>query len=170
MDVKGLGIKTLKSCRKRGWAAFETGISRPVPQKADSQMHLWYLLYRSRVQLPYQLLYEPFARVAVGYSTGDITAYEPLPTADPIKVLGRYPHAAMASPSREQQQATWDELFNLYPAVIDAFAGNAKVGQREKVARFGALFDLTMPPYMGAYYRALNPTFFDWMQQAIGSG
>lgn len=167
MDVKDLGTQTLKTCRTRGWAALETGISRPVPQIADGQVHLWYLLYRSQVQPPFQMLYEPFARVAVDYPTGEIVAYQPLPTSNPIRVLGRYPHAAVIAVPRDQRKAIWDELFGLYPEVIDAFAGRAKPGQLQQVARFGELFELTAPPYMKPYYEALNPVFFNWIEQTL---
>lgn len=166
MDVKQLGEQVLNDCRQRGWATLETGISRPVPQIVNGQVQLGYLLYRSQVRPPYQMLYEPFARVAVDYSTGKIIDYQSLPTSVPAKALGRYPHAAAAALPRDQWQDVWDELFQLYPDVIEAYAGHAKPGQRQQVARFRELFDLTMPPYLGAYYRALSPLFFDWMQQA----
>ncbi len=166
MDVKQLGEQILDECRQQGRAALETGISRPVPQIVDGRVHLAYLLYRSQVQPPYQKLYEPFARVVVDYPSGEIVDYQPLPTSDPVKVLGRYPHAAAAALPRVQWQGAWEELYQLYPDVIDAFAGHAKPGQRQQAARFRELFDLTMPPFLGAYYRAINPTFFDWLQQA----
>jgi hypothetical protein len=169
MDVKDLGTETLNACRARGWAALETGISRPVPQVADGQVRLWFLLYRSQVQPPFQMLYEPFARVAVDYATGDIVDHQPLPTSDPIRVLGRYPHAAAAVLPRDQWPAVWDELFGLYPEVIGAFAGHDKPGQQQQVARFAELFELTAPPYMKPYYEALNPVFFNWIEQALKS-
>lgn len=166
MDVKKLGEQVLAQCRKQGWAVLETGISRPVPRIVNGQVQLGYLLYRSQVQPPYQMLYEPFGRVAVDFVTGKIIDYQPLPTSVPAKALGRYPHAVAAALPRDQWQDVWDELFQLYPDVIDAYAGYAKPSQRQQVARFRELFALTMPPYLGAYYRALNPLFFDWMQQA----
>lgn len=166
MDVKQLGEQVLDRCRKQGWAALETGISRPVPQIVDSQVHLGYLLYRSQVQPPYQRLYEPFARVIVDYANGEIVDYQPLPTSDPIRALGRYPHAAAAAVPRDQWQNVWDELFQLYPDVIAAYAGHARPGQRQQVARFRELLDLTTPPFMSSHYRSLNPAFFDWIQQA----
>lgn len=166
MDVKQLGEQVLDKCRQQGWAALETGISRPAPQIVDGQVRLGYLLYRSQVQPPYQMLYEPFARVIVDYASGEIVDYQPLPTSAPVRALGRYPHAAAAALPRAQWQGVWEELYQLYPDVIDAFAGHAKPGQRQQAARFRELFDLTMPPFLGAYYRAINPTFFDWLQQA----
>lgn len=39
-------------------------------------------------------------------------------------------------------------------------------GQREKVARFAELWELTAPPFMQEYYRALNPAFFEWLARA----
>lgn len=104
MDVKQLGTQTLDACRKRGWAVLETGISRPVPQIVNSQVHLGYLLYRSQARPPYQMIYEPFARVVVDYASGEIIDYQPLPTADPVRALGRYPHAAAAAVPRDQWQ------------------------------------------------------------------
>lgn len=166
MDIQQLGAKTLETCRQRGWAKLETGISRPVPEIEDGKVRLWYLLYRSQVRPPYQMLYEPFARVAVDYQTGEIVAHEPLPTAEPPRRLGRYPHAAAARVPSDQWQRVWDELFGLYPAIIEAFAGQARPGQREKVARFAELFELTMPPYFKSYYQSLNPAFFQWLAQA----
>lgn len=165
MDVKQLGEHVLDDCRKQEWATLETGISRPVPQIMDGLVRLGYLLYRSQVRPPYQMIYEPIARVVVDYLSGEIVDYQSLPTSDPARTLGRYPHAAAAALPRNQWQGVWDELFQLYPDVIDAYAGHAKPGQRQQVARFHELFDLTMPPYLGAYYRALNPDFFDWIQQ-----
>ena len=166
MDVKQLGEQVLDECRQRGWAALETGISRPVPQIMDGQVRLGYLLYRSQVQPPYQLIHEPFARVMVDYVSGEIAGYQPLPTSDPARTLGRYPHAAAAALPRAQWQGVWDELFQLYPDVIEAYAGHARPGQRQQVARFRELLDLTTPPFLRTYYRALNAAFFDWMQQA----
>lgn len=166
MDIKQLGTQTLDECRKHGWAVLETGISRPVPQIVNGQMHLGYLLYRSQPRPPYQVIYQPFAHVVVDYASGEIIDYQALPTADPVRALGRYPHAAAAAVPRDQWQGVWDELFGLYPAVIDAYAGHARPGQRQQVARFSELFDLTIPPYLDAYYRALNPAFFAWIQQA----
>lgn len=55
----------------------------------------------------------------------------------------------------------YKDQFNLEPN-----SGHARPGQRQQVARFRELFELTMPPYLGAYYRALNPAFFDWIKQA----
>lgn len=166
MDVKQLGEQVLAKCRQQGWAALETAISRPVPQIVNGRVHLGYLLYRSQARPPYQMIYEPFARVVVDYASGEIIDYQPLPTANPVRALGRYPHAAAAAVPRNQWQGVWDELFGLYPAVIDAYAGRARPGQRQQVARFSELFDLTMPPYLSTYYRALNPAFFAWIPQA----
>jgi len=166
MDIQQLGRQTLDTCRKNDWAALETGISRPVPEVKVGQVRLWYLLYRSQVRPPHQMLYEPFARLAVDYATGQIVERQELPTSTPPQVLGRYPHAAAAKLPPDQWQAVWDELFRLYPEVIDAFAGRAAPGQRGKVVRFAELFDLTVPPYLRSAYRALNPAFFDWLERA----
>lgn len=165
MDMQQLGRQTLNTCRTRGWATLETGISCPVPEVVEGKVRLWYLLYRSQVRPPYQTLYEPLARVAVDYTTGQILEYQELPTSTPPKVLGRYPHAAAAGVPSDRWQAVWDELFGLYPDVIAAFAGHPAVGQRAKVARFAELFEVTAPPYFKASYRALNPTFFDWLER-----
>lgn len=167
MNVQDLGRQTLKTCRARGWAKLETGISQPVPEIAGGQVRLWYLLHRSQIKLPHQLFYEPFARVAVDYASGEIVEHQLLPTSTPVQVLGRYPHAAAAAVPHDQWQGVWDELFALYPEVIDAFAGRARPGQRQQVERFGELFKLTNPPYLAPYYRALNPLFFDWIEQAM---
>lgn len=167
MDIQALGRQTLEACRQRGWAGMETGISRPVPEIVGGQVRLWYLLYRSQVKLPYQILYEPTAAVAVDYATGQIVAHRELPASSPSRALGRYPHAAAAAVPRDRWQATWDELFGLYPDVIAAFAGRSAAGQREKTARFAELWELTVPPFMQEYYRALNPAFFEWLAQAL---
>jgi hypothetical protein len=167
MDMQKLGKQTLEACRQRGWAGMETGISRPVPEVTGGQVRLWYLLYRSQVRPPYQMLYEPSAAVAVDYATGQILERRELPTSTPPKALGRYPHAAAAAVPRDRWQATWDELFGLYPDVIAAFAGQAAVGQREKVKRFAELWELTASPFMAAYYRALNPVFFEWLGRVL---
>lgn len=166
MDIRKLGTQTLETCRSRGWAGIETGISRPVPEVVAGQMRLWYLLYRSQVRPPSQMLYEPTAAVAVDYASGQIVERRELPAATPPKVLGRYPHAAAAAIPRERWQATWDELFGLYPDVIAAFAGRPAAGQREQVARFAELWKLTAPPFMQAHYEALNPAFFEWLRRA----
>lgn len=166
MDLEQLGRQTLEACRARGWAGLETGISRPVPEIVEGQVRLWYLLYRSQIRPPHQMLYEPSVAVAVDYATGQLLEHRELPTATPPKVLGRYPHAAAAAIPGDRWQATWDELFGLYPDVITAFAGRSAAGQREKVARFAELWELTVPPFMQEYYRALNPAFFEWLAQA----
>jgi hypothetical protein len=166
VNVQELGRRTLESCRSRGWAAMETGISRPVPEVAAGRVRLWYLLYRSQVKPPHQMLYEPFARVVVDYASGDIVEHQELTTATPPRLMGRYPHAAAAHVPREQWQAVWDELFGLYPDVIAAFSGQPAPGQRDKVLRFAELLDLTTPPFLLPSYRALNPAFFDWLARA----
>jgi hypothetical protein len=111
MDIQQLGRQTLDTCRKNGWAALETGISRPVPEVKEGQ-----------VRPPHQMLYEPFARLAVDYATGQIVERQVLPTSTPPQVLGRYPHAAAAKLPPDQWQATWDELFKLYPEITAANA------------------------------------------------
>ena len=165
MDLDKLGRQTVETCRARGWGGLETGISRPVPEVAGEQVRLWYLLYRSQVRPPYQMLYEPTAAVAVDYATGQILERRELPTSTPPKALGRYPHAAAASIPPDRWHATWDELFSLYPDVIAAFVGQPAKGQREKVVRFVELWELTAPPFMKGQYRALNPAFFNWLER-----
>jgi hypothetical protein len=166
MEIDKLGRQTVETCRARGWAGLETGISRPVPEVVEGQVRLWYLLYRSQVRPPYQMLYEPTAAVAVNYATGQILEHRELPASTPPKALGRYPHAAAVSIPPDRWQATWDELFGLYPDVITAFAGQSAAGQREKVARFAELWELTAPPFMKGHYQELNPAFFEWLERA----
>lgn len=165
MDAQSLGRQTLATCRERGWAVLETGISRPVPELRSGRVLLWYLLYRSQVRPPYQMIYEPFARIAVDYATGQLLEHQDLATSNPPKTLGRYPHAAAANIPSDRWQAVWDELFGLYPDVIAAYAGQPAAGQREKVARFSELWELTVPPFMRTFYRALNPSFFEWLER-----
>ena len=166
MDIQQMGQQTLNTCRERGWAALETAISRPVPKITNGQVRLWYLLYRSQVRLPHQMLYEPFARIAVNYDTGQIVEHCDIPTSVPPKLMGRYPHAAAASIPSDQWRAIWDELFRLYPQVLDAFCRHSEPGQRDKTVRFAELFALTCPPYLREAYYALNPVFFDWLDKA----
>ena len=170
MDIQQIGQQTLISCRERGWAALETAISRPVPEIANGQVRLWYLLYRSQVRLPHQMLYEPFAQIAVDHGTGQIVEHCDIPTSVPPKLLGRYPHAAAASIPSDQWRAIWDELFRLYPQVLYAFGGHSEPGQRAKIGRFAELFALTCPPYLREAYCALNPAIFDWLDKAKPSG
>jgi len=166
MDVQELGLQTLRACRARGWAALETAISRPVPELVEGQVRLAYLLYRSQLCLPHQTLYEPFGRVTVNYASGQIVEHRDLPTDEPPRLLGRYPHAAAAAIPPEQWEAVWQELFGLYPAVIAAFTDQPALGQRRQLARFAELLELTTPPFLQAHYQALNPAFFDWLAQA----
>lgn len=165
MDIDKLGRQTVEACRARGWAGIETGISRPVPEVVGGQIRLWYLLYRSQIRPPYQMLYEPTAAVAVDYGTGQILEHRELPTSTPPKVLGRYPHSEAAAVPPDRWQAVWNELFGLYPDVIAAFAGQPAAGQREKIGRFAELWELTVPPFMRSHYRMLNPAFFEWLER-----
>jgi len=170
VNVQELGRHALNTCRARGFAALETGISRPVPEATGGGVRLWYFLYRTQVKPPHQMLYEPFARVAVDPASGEVLEHQRLETATPPRLLGRYPHAAAAQVPREQWRALWDELFGLYPDVIAAFSGAAEPGQREKVRRLAELLDLTTPPFLASSYRSLNPAFFDWLGQAQQAG
>lgn len=165
MDIQTLSRQTLATCREQGWAALETGISRPIPILIGGSTQLWFLLYRSQVRPPYQMYYEPFARVAVDYNTGKLLERQTLETSDPPNALGRYPHAAAASIPHDRWQAVWDELFDLYPDIIAAYAGQSAAGQKAKVERFSELWQLTMPPFMEKYYHAMNPGFFKWLQK-----
>ena len=131
MEIDKLGRQTVETCRARLGRA-GNGHFGPVPEVVEGQVRLWYLLYRSQVRPPYQMLYEPTAAVAVNYATGQILEHRELPTSTPPKALGRYPHAAAVSIPPDRWQATWDELFGLYPDVITAFAGQSAAGQREK--------------------------------------
>ncbi|MER2513555.1 MAG: hypothetical protein ABTQ25_14245 [Nitrosomonas ureae] len=164
MKIKELGPYILDECRKQGWAGLETGISRPVPKIISGELYMSYLLYRSQIQFPYQLLYEPFGFVIVNISTDEIISYSRLPTTEPARLLGRYPHAAAAAIARDQWQIIWAELFDLYSDILSAFAGRNVSNQPEKVRRFSQLFDLTTPPYMHRYYQQLNPSFFEWLE------
>jgi hypothetical protein len=168
MNIQDMGQKTLSVCRQRGWAALETGITRPVPVVVESNLQLSYLLYQSRIQPPYQLISEPFARVNIDYATGDIVEYHGLPVSDPPRILGRYPHAEAARIPHAEWQQIWNELFDLYPHMINAFAGRAAAGWREKAERFAQLFELTTPPFLMSAYRDMNPSFFDWLDQTRG--
>lgn len=162
MEIRNLGDRTLELCRAHGWATLETGISRPVPEIDNKQVRLCYFLYRSQVRLPYQMLYEPVVRVTVEFETGEIMDHTPLHTDHPPRLLGRYPHAAVASLSREQWAAIWDEIYTLYPRIIDAFAAQ-QAASPDAINRFRTLFELTTPPFMLTYYHALNPDFFAWL-------
>jgi hypothetical protein len=162
MDIRQLGNATLEASRVRGWAALETGISRPVPKITDGVVRLGYLLYRSQARPPYQMLFEPTGTVTVDFATGSVVEFASLPTDHPPRVLGRYPHAAAAQIPREQWSKVWDDLFALYPLTIGMFAGQLADEPTQR-ARFRALFDLTTPPFMYSYYVALNPGFFDWL-------
>jgi len=163
MNIQEIGRQVLDYCRERGWAKLETGISRPVPRVEEGETQIWYLLYRSQVRPPRQILYPPFALVGASYPSGQVVTYEPLSGVDLSQPLGHYPHDAAKAIPPDQWEAVWDELFGLYPAVITAFVSDASSAQ---VARFAQLFRLTTPPFMLEHYRALNPTFFDWLAEA----
>ena len=162
MDIRKLGNDTLDASRARGWAALETGISRPVPKVTIGTVNLTFLLYRSQVRPPYQMLYEPIGKVTVDFVTGNVVEHTTLPTDHPPRVLGRYTHAAAAHIPREEWSKVWDDLFALYPSIIGMFAGQLANDPLQR-ASFRALFDLTTPPFMRPYYVALNPQFFDWL-------
>jgi len=165
MNIQEIGQQVLNYCREQGGAGLETGISRPVPRAKENEAQIWYLLYRSQVRLPHQILYAPFAHVGASYPSGQVVDYKPLPDVDPSQVLGHYPHDEAKAIPPDQWEAVWDELFELYPAVIAAFiSGTLPVSQQS--VRFTQLFYLTTPPFMLEHYRALNPGFFDWLEQA----
>ena len=166
MNMREAGQQVLKHCRERGWATLETGISRPVPQVEAGGIQIWYLLYRSQVRIPHQILYPPFAHVGADYPSGRVIGFKPLSGVDLSQSLGRYPHRAVQAIPSDRWEATWNELFGLYPAVIAAFTGGmASDRQKRTVARFAQLFYLTTPPFMLEHYRALNPAFFEWLGQ-----
>lgn len=165
MNIREIGQQVLNYCREQGWARLETGISRPVPRIEEGETQIWYLLYRSQVRLPHQVLYAPFAHVGASYPSGQVVTYRPLPDADLSQPLGRYPHDAAKAVPPDQWEAVWDELFGLYPAVIAAFV-SGMLSASQQVARFAYLFRLTTPPFMLEHYRALNPAFFDWLERA----
>jgi len=157
------------SAAKRGWAAFETGISRPCPRS-------WIGRCASvpsvplKVCPPINCCTSRSRRVAVDYATGQIVDHQELPTSTPPRTLGRYPHAAAAKIPGSDWHRVWDELFGLYPEIITVFAGQAAPGQCDKVARFAELFELTVPPFMKSTYQALNPAFFEWLKRASHLG
>lgn len=166
MDIRQLSQQLIRTCRQRGWAVLDTGVSRPVPVIVNGQVHLRFLLYRSQIKPPYQWLYQPFMQIDVGYEAGEILEHHSLPTSNPPQVLGRYPHAEAAHVPADEWAKVWDELFALYPIVIAAFGKSILAEQRDALARFAALLDLTTPPYLKSAYRALNPAFFEWLDQA----
>ena len=165
MNIREIGDGVLDYCRELGWAGLETGISRPVPRVEAGETQIWYLLYRSQVRVPYQILYAPFAHVGANYPSGQVIAYTPLSDTDPTQPLGHYPHDAAKAIPPDKWNSIWDELFSLYPTVIAAFANGEQLAGQHEIARFVQLFDLTVPPFMLEYYRGLNPTFFDWLDQ-----
>ena len=110
------------------------------------------------------MLYEPVARVSVEFETGEIAAHVLLHPDNPPRLLGRYPHASAAGLSRDEWSATWDELYALYPRIIDTFAAKQTVVLSE-IGRFRTLFELTTPPFMLTHYHALNPGFFVWLAE-----
>lgn len=166
MDIRQLSQQIIQTCRQRNWAAFDSGLSRPVPVIVTGQTHLRFLLYRSQVKPPHQWLYEPFMQLEVDYETGEIVEHHSLPTSNPPQVLGRYPHAEAARVPSGDWAKVWDELFALYPLVIAAYEALASAERRDQIKRFADLLDLTTPPYLKGAYQALNPAFFEWLSRA----
>jgi len=160
-DIRAQQRQVLMACRERHWAALETGISRPVPEARDGQINLWYLLYRSLVCPPKQILYEPYARLRVAYETGEIVERNDLPVSDPPRVAGYYPHAEVEALSREMYDALWHEYYTRYPAIIVGFTGGDVAPS--DVERFQALRNLLESPHLKSWYEALNPAFFEWL-------
>lgn len=96
-------------------AASEGGLhwkpESPVPQIMDGQVRLGYLLYRSQVQPPYQLIHEPFAPFMVDYVGGEIAGYLAAAHLRSGPDVGSVsPWLAAALPCA-QWQGVWDELF-----------------------------------------------------------
>ncbi len=170
MNVRALGFQVLDMLREQGRAGMNTGISNPVPLVQEGKVVLVYLLQNAIFQAPFQIEYEPYARLTVDYQTGELLGYQALPTGTPAEVIGRYPHAAARTIPIDQWDAVWEEFYGLYPSVINQFAGVASDPQlavgRDDVVRFKAVWVLLTPPYMERYYQSLNPAFFAWLAGA----
>lgn len=167
MNIKQLGKQTLNECRKRGWARLETGISRPVPRAEDGKVQLRYLLYRSQVDTKQKKVsyFEPFASITVDYESGEIINHRELSTSDPSKIVGEWPHKRAAKIPKEQWPKIWNEFFDFYPIVVDAYVGKGTAYDKVKVSRFYELLTLTTLPSMKPYLRSLNSGFFVWLEK-----
>lgn len=166
MKVREIGQQTLNYCREQGWVGFQAGISLPVPKIEEGETHLWYFVRRSQVRVPRQILFPPYAQVGVAYPSGRVVAYRALSEVDTSQPLGSMPHDAARAIPASQWEAIWDELFELYRTIIAKFAAGLLLAD-PRIIRFVQLFHLATPPFMLPHYRALNPAFFDWLEQVV---
>lgn len=155
----------LQTCKQKGWAALESGISWPVPVFYEGKpVQLGYFLYWSQLRGRQQVIHEPFAQIMVSYPDGQVQAHHTLQTHTPILELGTFPYPEIAHLSGEERRKLWSDLFEGYPGVIAAYAGWPAAASPDELQSFRQNLALCIPSYLIANYHGLNPAFFAWLE------
>ena len=123
-------------------------------------------------------VYRPSAQITVDPSSGKIVAfssgYAPFaPEVQPTRIEGQpenvvglvYPKD---SPARDlaSLQALYHRLYEGYEVVLKnlfAPAEGLSAAERDDILDFRTVFNRLIEPGLGAFYRQLNPEFFDWL-------
>ncbi|MGB8646368.1 MAG: hypothetical protein WCF84_14110 [Anaerolineae bacterium] len=153
----------------------EAAISFPVPLVQGNFKFLRFLLYGyKRVQQGKpSLIRMPFAQLAVTFPDGKFAEYVDYRLAPPVtgmtagEFIGEYPHPAIRQSSFDELERKRDELFQAYDRVI-ALCPRFDLTQDEQktVGQFRRLLSELAEPSLEPFYHALNPRFFQWLEQA----
>jgi hypothetical protein len=79
------------------------------------------------------------------------------------KPLELLPSEKQKNVAPDQWDRLWNELYELYPLVVNFYADENSQSNKTKISRFVELFYLLTPKSFEKYYRELNPDFFEWV-------
>ena len=172
-NIKELATKIINECRKARQAGLQSAISRPVPIIENGKIKLTYLLYLSFIvrgedgQMK-QMQNEPFSAVSIDYETEKILSHKKLERKNPGKSSLKEYSLPDYFLSSDDPDKLWEELYSLYPAIIEAYASYKNGKQididNSEIARFSQLFQLSIQSYFKNHYYSLNPDFFVWLE------
>lgn len=153
--------------------SMESVLSFPVPTRRRDATYLRFIVYRrgEAIEGKARPVYRPYARLSIEYPSGRLVEYldlrfsQNLPPSGTAEPIGEAPNPAMATLSFQEVVAKHSALLAAIEAMIPL------VGQRHLttdqlgiVTVFRQLFQTVIEPGLEPYYRALDPSFFDWLE------
>ena len=176
-QIQVLHQETRNHIALRSLIVLEAVLSYPIPYRSGESLYLRFLFFdtgRKDPETGKVSVYNPHARISVSYPQGKLVEYVALDfeTGQSIaqldRVIGEYPHAAMANLDFKAAKARRTALFYYTQQVIPLYGrADLTAAERQTVQTYWDTFDEVAELPLRPYYEALSPAFFAWIREVL---
>lgn len=170
-QTKSKTEQLMKDVRKtsvfRALIPMEAEVGLPIPLLKNGKVYAKLPFYRADYQPDNRrtVLYPPLAVITLDWSSRKPVEYfdlgfrNPQPELEWEKVVGTFPHEAVAQMTGTQYMEKRNELLSMYDELFDKMARGENPAA-EWNEHFGQILQTLIEPPLEPYYRALGPNFF----------